>query len=109
MDLGDAALAGMMMATIDNNNYDRVVADMTKQGMILPEYDWNNKEFKDTVESIITDWFVRHPDIKRGTGEFQNKYPQIIKMIDVLDQMANFGRIKPDEFLTLYRGILTLG
>lgn len=81
------------------------VRELINEGIILPEYDWQSEAFKNELEAITLDWFERHPETKRGTGEFDKKYPEKAKGLDLLWEMAQKGRIKPDEYIALYRGI----
>ena len=83
----------------------KIISEMKRTGMLLPKYDWQNKEFNDTLEAITADWFKRHPETKRGTGEFQKKYPEKIATKDMLSKMSGKGRITPEEYMILYREI----
>ena len=84
---------------------DRLVDELYARGTLLPEQDWDDPKFNAELEAITADWFVRHPETKRGTGEFQKKYPEKIAAMDMLSKLSGKGRITPDEYLTLYREI----
>jgi hypothetical protein len=126
MDYADAIIAGMIMGEMDEMNYrlaeqntllqsknndsvqsikQQLVNQMREEGMLLPKYNWNKKEFANALAAITDEWFKRHPETKRGTGEFQAKYPEKIEAENLLIQMAKKGRITPDEYVVLYREI----
>jgi hypothetical protein len=84
---------------------EQLISEMRAEGFLLPEYDWNNQEFMDTLKDITLDWFARHPETIRGTGEFQAKYPGKVAALDLLWKMAQMGRITPDEYIALYKEI----
>lgn len=81
------------------------IEELVRRGTLLPEYDWSSKEFDDAYENLAADWFRRHPEVSRGTGEFAKKYPEKDKAFDVLHRMSDLGRITPDEFLLLAKEI----
>ena len=82
-----------------------LIEELYARGTLLPEYEWNNPKFNAELEAITADWFVRHPETKRGTGEFDRKHPEKAKAFDILSELSGKGRITPDEYLTLYREI----
>jgi len=108
----DSIAAGMIIAEMrntsnknENDIREALIQEMRDIGMLLPQYDWSDKDFNDTLEAITADWFERHPETQRGTGEFQKKYPEKIAGLELLEKMGAMGRITPDEFITLYREI----
>ena len=84
---------------------DRLVEELYARGTLLPEYDWDDPKFNAEVEAITADWFVRHPETIRGSGEFQKKYPEKKVAMDMLDKLTAKGRMTPEEYLILYREI----
>jgi len=68
-------------------------------------YDWDNEEFQAACEAIKVDFFARHPEFVRGSGEFSRVYPDKIKGIETLNRMSELNRIHPDEFLLLIKEI----
>lgn len=84
---------------------ERLIQELREKGMILPEYDWKDKEFNDTLEAITADWFVRHPETKRSGGEFDKKYPEKAAALDLMERMSAMGRITPEEYIIIYREI----
>ncbi|MFK5938149.1 MAG: hypothetical protein QM497_07100, partial [Sulfurimonas sp.] len=97
----------MIMGEIENASYQKeddiknqLIAEMRSRGMLLPRYDWRNKEFNDVLEGITADWFKRHPETKRGSGEWQEKYPKKEAGLSLLEKMSGMGRITPDGVVT---------
>jgi len=82
-----------------------IIQELRNQGTLLPEYDWRNKEIDDTIEAITVDWFQRHPEVKRGTGEFAQKYPKVADAYNIMQRMSQMGRIKPDEYIILLKAL----
>jgi len=82
-----------------------IIQELRNQGTLLPEYDWQSKEFTDAYEAITADFFKRHPEVTRGTGEFSKKYPNIDRAEDTLIRLTQIGRITPDEFLILVKAL----
>jgi hypothetical protein len=102
--LGETAAESRMEEIVDNAKQE-VLAELKAKGMILPKYDWQDKGFNDTLEAIVADWFERHPETIRGSGEFAKKYPNKVAAEEMLSKMSGMGRITPDEYVTLYREI----
>lgn len=88
-----------------NELRESIIEELQENGTLLPRYDWADKRFNETTKAITADWFARHPEIKRGTGEFQAKYPEKFKGIVLLDKMTGMGRITPEEYIILFREI----
>jgi len=84
---------------------EQIVNELIEEGILLPEYDWSEKEFHAELERITKDWFERHPEVKRGTGEFQEKYPELEKVAETMQTMIEKGRISPVEYTELYRNL----
>lgn len=74
--------------------------------MTTVQYDWQNPEFQGACEAIDVDFFNRHPEIVRGSGEFARRYPEKEKGIGTLDRLSELNRIHPDEYVLLYKEIL---
>lgn len=106
----DDVIMGMMFAEEDNEEIandakNALIKELKQKGILLPRYDWKNKEFYNKLEEITADWFKRHPETKRGSGEFLAKYPEKEDALRLLREMSNKGRITPIEYITLYREI----
>lgn len=71
-----------------------------------PEYDWQNPEFQGTMENIKKDFYARHPEIVRGSGDFNRKFPEKEKGIETLNRLSELNRIHPDEYLQIFKEIL---
>jgi|GEM_PF-6343851 len=82
-----------------------VIQELVEKGTLLPKYDWQDKEFNDTLEAITADWFTRHPETKRGTGEFDKKYPEKATALGLMERMGAMGRITPEEYIVIYKEI----
>jgi len=81
-----------------------VIDDLIKAGTILPAQDWG-EEFQAKEDAIIADWFNRHPEVQRGTGEFKLKHPQVDEALRMVHKMSTKGRITPEEYLVLCEGL----
>lgn len=88
---------------LSDNNKNAIIAEMRRTGMLLPEYDWQSREFQDAREAITADWFKRHPETVRGSGAFQKEYPDKNVALEMLVKMSGMGRITPEEYLVLHR------
>jgi len=73
--------------------------------MLLPPQDWG-EEFQAKAEAITVDWFERHPECKRGTGQFAEMYPDVEKGLENLLRMSQLQRITTEEFLILHEGLM---
>lgn len=74
-------------------------------GFATVQYDWDNPEFQGACDAIQNDFFKRHPEFVRGSGEFSKAYPEKVKGIEVLNRMSELNRIHPDEYLLLFKQI----
>lgn len=88
------------------NYRDQLIEELREEGMLLPTYDWHNAEFKKEVRKITDAFYARHPDMKKGDGQFSIRYPEKKAALDMLRKMAGRGRIRPDEYLAIYASIL---
>jgi len=84
-----------------------IIQELRNQGTLLPEYDWQSKEFTDALETIATDWYKRHPEVKRGTNDLAQKYPKVAEAQNVIRRMSQMGRITPVEYLTLLKTLFS--
>jgi hypothetical protein len=103
MDPNDLALAEIAFGE-NNPTKDEIIQELINEGVILPTQDWGD-DFQAKKEAITTDWFARHPECKRGTGQFPKMYPEVVKAQDIIIKMSELGRITPEEFLILYKEI----
>ena len=89
----------------DAPSKDDIVEELMKDGILLPQQDWG-EEFQAKAEAITVDWFERHPECVRGSGQFAEMFPDEDKAEITLSRMSEKGRITPDEYLVLYREIM---
>jgi len=84
---------------------DTVIQELRDEGILLPEYDWFEEKFQAELESVFADWHERHPEIIRGSGDLEKKFPEIVKAVEAMENMIEKSRISPEEFLLLYRNL----
>ena len=108
-----AFMAGYVGAEIERTrdvleaqNRDKIIADLRDEGILLPEYDWQDKAFLDELEQIAIEWFQRHPEVIRGSGDFAKMHPEKDVALDTLGRMVELGRITPKEYLIIHREIM---
>lgn len=80
-------------------------ARRSKRTVPYIEYNWDDPEFKAAEEAMIADWFERHPECIRGTGQFAREYPEVYKALDALVDLCNSGRIHADEYLIIHKAL----
>lgn len=83
------------------NTRESIIYELRAKGTILPDYNWQDTVHNNKLEEMATAWFKRHPETKRGTGDFARKYPDKEKAFLTLEKMSATGRITPDEFIVL--------
>lgn len=88
-----------------NTNREAIVQELIRDGILLPYPTWDGKEIDRKAQAIIDEWFSRHPETKKGTGEFQKKYPHIINAQQLLFGLLNKNRISEKEFFTLFESL----
>ena len=96
--------SGLMMGTAMSDSKEEVVAQLRKDGVLLEPQDWG-EDFQAKREAITADWFARHPECERGTGQFAKMYPDVVKAQNNLVRMSELGRITEEEFLILAAGL----
>jgi len=103
-DLKERELAG----AIEKERADaqkQLIQQLENEGVLLPQYDWKSEEFNKEINKITDDWFKRHPETRRGTGEFQKHHPEVYNALDTLDMMTYRNRITPQEFISIYKAL----
>ena len=86
-----------------NTNREAIVQELIRDGILLPYPTWDGKEIDRKAQAIIDEWYSRHPEIKKGTGEFQKKYPNVVNAKNTLTEMLNKNRITEAEFFVLFK------
>ncbi len=105
-DLKERELAG----AIEKERADaqkQLIQQLENEGVLLPQYDWESEEFDNQLTEIADDWFKRHPETHKGTGEFQKHHPNVYEAINALDMMGYRGRITPQEYVTIYKALFS--
>lgn len=96
-------LAGLLMSQTDT------IVEAVEEGNkknALTVYDWSDSEFTKSRDKIVDDFYKGHPDMTLGDGQFNTRYPEKKKGIDVINRMSEMNRILPDEYLLLLKEIL---
>jgi len=88
-------------ANKENNTLQR----LHKEGILLKPYNWNSPEFQVAMKETVTDFFNRHPEVIRGSGQFAEMFPNVIEAVRVLDKMGEKQRITPEEYLAIHKAL----
>ena len=119
MSITESIVNGLMMRQQDRTNElleqqnmilggnarEQVLQELRREGVILPPRTWDGKDIDAKAQAIIDAWFTRHPETKKGTGEFAKKYPHIIEAQETMFKLLNANRLKEEEFFTLFNAL----
>lgn len=70
-------------------------------------YNWSDIKFKAQEESILDNFYERHPELIRGNGDLGKRYPSKKAAIETLDYLVEYNAVTTEEYLTLFREILS--
>lgn len=99
-------MMGIAMGDDCNSSYQQI-DQLKASGTLLPPNAFIPQEIERKTNDIVDNWFERHPEIQRESGEFEDRYLKIVHSKRLLLRLLQVNRITEDEYFTLLRAMFS--